>query len=47
MIGGTITITLVEIQRGKVRLGIEAPKDVPVMRTELITDGREWKRATA
>ena len=36
VIGGTITITLVEIQRGKVRLGIEAPKDIPVMRTELI-----------
>lgn len=47
VIGGTITITLVEIQRGNVRLGIEAPKDVPVMRTELVADGREWKRATA
>ena len=44
VIGGTITITLVEIQRGKVRLGIEAPKDVPVMRTELLTEGEPLRK---
>jgi len=29
-IGDDITVTLVEIRDGKVRLGFEAPKDVPV-----------------
>ena len=36
VIGGSITITVVEIDRGKIRLGIEAPRDVPVYRQELL-----------
>jgi carbon storage regulator len=31
-----IVITVVDIQRGKVRIGIEAPRDVPVYREELL-----------
>lgn len=38
-IGETIVVTLVEIDRGKVRIGIEAPRDVPVYRTELLSEG--------
>ena len=35
MIGDDVTIKVVHIQRGKVRLGITAPKDVPVHRREI------------
>ncbi|MBI1812579.1 carbon storage regulator [Candidatus Peregrinibacteria bacterium] len=35
-IGENICITVVEIDRGKVRLGIEAPREVPVFRQELL-----------
>ena len=36
VIGDNIVITVVEIQRGgKVRLGITAPRDVPVHRQEV------------
>lgn len=34
-INDNIVITIVEIDRGKVRLGIEAPKDVEILREEL------------
>jgi carbon storage regulator len=34
-IGDTIRITVVDIDQGKIRLGIEAPKDVPVDRLEV------------
>jgi carbon storage regulator len=33
-IGDDVTITVVEVRGDKVRLGIEAPKDVPVHRSE-------------
>jgi carbon storage regulator len=35
MIGENIVITVVDIRGDKVRLGIEAPKDVPVHRQEV------------
>lgn len=35
VIGDDIRITVVDIRGGKVRLGIEAPKDVPVHRKEV------------
>jgi carbon storage regulator len=35
-IGENICITVVDIDRGKVRLGIEAPRDVPIFRQELV-----------
>ena len=35
-IGPDIAITVVEIIRGKVRLGIEAPRDLSVFREELL-----------
>ena len=34
-IGDQICITVVDIDRGKIRLGIEAPKEVPVHRQEV------------
>ena len=35
VISGDIVITVVEVRGDKVRLGIEAPKDVPVHRQEV------------
>lgn len=35
MIDGRIKVTVVEIKGGRIRLGIEAPQDVPVLRAEL------------
>ncbi len=35
VIGDNIKVTVIEIAPGKVRLGIEAPKDVPVHRQEV------------
>lgn len=36
IVGNNIRITVVEIERGKVRIGIEAPDEVPILREELI-----------
>lgn len=38
-INDNICITVVDIDRGKIRLGIEAPRDVPIYRQELLTNG--------
>ncbi len=35
-IGENICITVVDIDRGKIRLGIEAPRSVPIYRQELL-----------
>lgn len=40
-IGDDIVITVLEISRNRVRLGIAAPLDVPVMRTELTVSPAE------
>ena len=33
--GDLLKITIVELRRGKVRLGIEAPREIPVHREEV------------
>jgi carbon storage regulator len=35
-ISENICITVVDIDRGKIRLGIEAPREVPIFRKELL-----------
>ena len=35
VIDDQITVSIVEIKGGKVRLGIEAPREVPILREEL------------
>jgi carbon storage regulator len=39
-INENICITVVDIDRGKIRLGIEAPRDVPIFRQELLQPGQ-------
>lgn len=36
VIGEDVIITIVQIDRGKVRLGIEAPRDRDVMRADIL-----------
>jgi carbon storage regulator len=36
VVDGRITVTVVEIRAGKIRLGVEAPPEVPVWREELV-----------
>jgi carbon storage regulator len=36
VINDNICITVVDIDRGKIRLGIEAPREVPIFRQELL-----------
>ena len=40
LIGDSIVLTVVKIQGGNVRLGIEAPADVDVVRLELLKGRR-------
>lgn len=35
VIGDSITVTVVDIDRGKIRLGFEAPAEVPIWRSEI------------
>lgn len=36
VIGENISVTVLEIDPGKIRLGIEAPRDIPIYREELL-----------
>jgi carbon storage regulator len=45
-ISDNICITVVDIDRGKIRLGIEAPRDVPIFRKELLANNRKEEGAT-
>lgn len=43
-IGDDIEITIIEISQGNVKIGVEAPKKVKVIRYELIEELREQNR---
>ena len=41
---GEIKITVVDIARGQIRIGIDAPKDVSIVRSELLDkDGKDTR----
>ena len=40
-IGDNIRVTIVEVRGDKVRVGIDAPRDVPVLRAELLEQTQE------
>ena len=41
VIGDTIRVTILKIERNVVRLGVDAPRDLRVLRTELDRIGKE------
>ncbi len=47
VIDGEIVVTILEIRGNKIRLGIEAPKDVSVWREELVASANEREMAVA
>lgn len=40
IVAGNIRIQICEITRGRVKIGIDAPKDIPVVREELLDADR-------
>ena len=47
-VGSDLIITVVDIDRGKIRLGFQAPNSTPIARGELLSPGqREEARRTA
>ena len=46
-IGENICITVVDIDRGKIRLGIEAPRDIPIYRQELLPLNQQQQKEQA
>lgn len=44
VIGDNIEITLIDVQGDQVRIGIEAPRDVPVHRKEIFLEIQEENR---
>jgi carbon storage regulator len=46
-IGDNIIITVLSIKNNQVRLGLEAPKDVQILRSELRSDGQGQAQAQA
>jgi carbon storage regulator len=47
MVGDDVVVHVMEITGGTVRIGIEAPRSVPVYREEIYTAVREENRAAA
>jgi carbon storage regulator len=47
VIGNDIVVTIVKIDRNQVRIGIEAPHDVPVFREEIAPARVEESKALA
>jgi len=45
VIGDNIVVKVVSIENGVVKLGIDAPQDISIMRNELLEEVREQNRA--
>ncbi len=40
-IGGQIVVTIVKVKSNQIVLGIEAPRDIPVVRSELLSEDEQ------
>ncbi len=47
MIGDNIKISIVEINADRVKISIDAPKDIPIVRTELLDAAASNREATS
>ncbi len=47
VIGDDIVVKVVSVENGVVKLGIEAPKEISIVRTELLEEIRKTNRAAA
>jgi carbon storage regulator len=47
VIGEAVTVSVLGIKQGQVRLGIQAPKQIKVLRGELLTDAERSAPDTA
>lgn len=47
VIGDGIVIKVIAIDKGVVKLGIDAPKNLPIVRSELLEDLKKSNRAAA
>lgn len=45
VIGDNVVITIVKIDRNQIRIGIEAPQDIPVYREEIAPNRAELVKA--
>jgi carbon storage regulator len=46
-IADNITLTIVRVQDGEVKIGIDAPREIPVMRQEIFDRQQNAKRISA
>lgn len=46
IIAGNIVVTVVDVDRGKIRIGITAPTDVVILRSELVANPHGSDRPT-
>ena len=47
VLGDDITVTVISIEKGVVKLGIDAPKSISIMRSELLEDVKDANIAAA
>jgi len=47
VIGDNITIKVISIEKGIVKFGIDAPRDISIMRSELLEDVKEHNIAAS
>ena len=47
MIGDDITVKIISIDKGVVKIGIDAPSDVAILRSELIEDVKDLNIAAS
>lgn len=45
LIGDNIEVRIIEVEEGKVKIGIEAPKNVTILRSEVIEAAKEENKA--
>lgn len=45
LIGDQIAVTVIRVAQGIVRLGVEAPKDLPILREEIQEEFKEQSRS--